>query len=210
MSLPLLNSDDDFLILSAVGSPETANKIIALLNASGSDVSGPGSSTSNAIPRFTDASGQVLANSGVLIDNSNNVSGILSLTLTPGSAQIFANQLISANGTTLVLAGGISTAQNIFFRQGGVSIWEIENSNGNFVPSTDNATNIGSAPLRVHNLFLGGSITGPLQLASQTLQTPAAGALTLANGPGASTGNPSVYLTLNINGTNYVVPAWAF
>jgi len=43
-----------------------------------------------------------------------------------------------------------------------------------------------------------------------TVQTPSVGVLTLTNGPGASTGNPAVYLTLNINGTNYAIPAWAF
>lgn len=43
-----------------------------------------------------------------------------------------------------------------------------------------------------------------------TTQAPSAGVLTLTNGPGASTGNPAVYLTLNINGTNYAFPGWAF
>lgn len=52
--------------------------------------------------------------------------------------------------------------------------------------------------------------TSTIHQINSGLQAPAAGVLTLTNGPGASTGNPAVYLTLNINGTNYAIPAWAF
>lgn len=52
--------------------------------------------------------------------------------------------------------------------------------------------------------------TSTIHQINSGLQAPAAGVLTLTNGPGASTGNPAVYLKLNINGTNYVIPAWAF
>lgn len=55
-----------------------------------------------------------------------------------------------------------------------------------------------------------GTDTTSIHSVHGALQASAAGVLTLTNGPGASTGNPAVYLTLNINGTNYVIPAWAF
>ena len=40
------------------------------------DVSGPGSSTDNAIPRFDSTSGTIIQNSGITIDDSNNLYGI--------------------------------------------------------------------------------------------------------------------------------------
>jgi hypothetical protein len=38
------------------------------------DVSGPGSSTDNAVPKFVGTTGQVIQNTGVLIDDSNNMT----------------------------------------------------------------------------------------------------------------------------------------
>ena len=40
------------------------------------------------------------------------------------------------------------------------------------------------------------------------LATNAADALTLLNGPTGKAGNPAVYIQININGTNRVIPAW--
>jgi hypothetical protein len=48
----------------------------------GRAVRGPGSSTDNAVARWDGTSGQFLNNSGVIIDDSNNVSGIVNLTTT--------------------------------------------------------------------------------------------------------------------------------
>lgn len=45
-------------------------------------VSGPATSTANAIPRFADTTGTSLLNSSVLIDGSNNISGAASFTTT--------------------------------------------------------------------------------------------------------------------------------
>lgn len=41
------------------------------------------------------------------------------------------------------------------------------------------------------------------------LATNGAQVLTMTNGPTGTSGNPAVYLQVNINGTNYVIPAWA-
>jgi len=48
----------------------------------GDAVRGPGSSTDNAVARWDGTTGTFLNNSGVLIDDSNNVSGIVNLTTT--------------------------------------------------------------------------------------------------------------------------------
>lgn len=47
-----------------------------------SAVSGPGSSTDNAIARFNGTSGQTIQNSGVLIDDTDNITGLVNLTST--------------------------------------------------------------------------------------------------------------------------------
>lgn len=58
------------------------------------NVTGPATTTLNAIARFGNTAGDLLENSGVLIDNSNNISGASSLTL----------------GTPLALASGGTNA----------------------------------------------------------------------------------------------------
>lgn len=40
------------------------------------------------------------------------------------------------------------------------------------------------------------------------LATAASDALTLGNGPAGKAGNPAVYIQINVNGTNRVIPAW--
>jgi len=47
-----------------------------------SAVSGPGSSTDNAIARFDGAGGQIIQDSGVLIDDTDNITGLVNLTST--------------------------------------------------------------------------------------------------------------------------------
>lgn len=49
------------------------------ISASG-DVVGPASSTDNAIARFDSTTGKLIQNSGVIVDDSNNVTGIVDLT----------------------------------------------------------------------------------------------------------------------------------
>jgi len=56
------------------------NKLDDVGSSSGT-VTGPGSSTDNAVARFDGAGGSTLQNSGVIIDDSNNVTGIASITI---------------------------------------------------------------------------------------------------------------------------------
>ena len=50
------------------------------------DVTGPGSSTDNAVARFDGTTGKTLQNSGVIIDDSDNMTGVTNLTVDGGLA----------------------------------------------------------------------------------------------------------------------------
>jgi len=65
--------------------------------ASGGDFSGPGSSTNNAVIRFDGTGGKTGQNSGVTIDDSNNVTGFA--TLATSGAATLASLVCTAAGT---------------------------------------------------------------------------------------------------------------
>ena len=44
------------------------------------DVTGPGSSTDNALARFDATTGKIIQNSGVIVDDTNNMTGVVNLT----------------------------------------------------------------------------------------------------------------------------------
>jgi len=97
MAAPLTEIDKR-LLLGALGTPETTDRVIALLNAAGTgDVTGPGSSTDNALPRFDGVAGNLLQNSGVIVDDSNNLSGIAALS----AASVSTGALVSTGDLTL-------------------------------------------------------------------------------------------------------------
>ena len=58
---------------------------------SSGDFSGPGSSTDNALVRFDGTGGKTGQNSGLIVDNSNNVSGANSITMADGKEIIFGS-----------------------------------------------------------------------------------------------------------------------
>jgi len=72
----------------------------------GSAVRGPGSSTDNAVARWDGTSGTFLNNSGVIIDDSNNVSGIVNLTTTGNTI------LGDASADTITFNAGILDLNN--------------------------------------------------------------------------------------------------
>jgi hypothetical protein len=70
--------------VAAAAPPSTGQTLIATTATTATwqtPVSGPGSSTSTAIVRWNGTTGLVLQNSGVLIDGSNNITGVNSITL---------------------------------------------------------------------------------------------------------------------------------
>ena len=68
------------------------------------DVNGPGSSTDNALVRFDGTTGLQIQNSGIIIDDSNNITGVNSLTANP-----------SSNVSSLVLTGTNVTSNNLAY-----------------------------------------------------------------------------------------------
>lgn len=71
----------------------------------GTVVVGPGSATDNAVVRFDLATGKLVQSSGVVVDDSNNVTGVVGLTAT---GRVTAGSGASsgyANGSTLTLVG---------------------------------------------------------------------------------------------------------
>lgn len=103
MPLPLTDRSK-FLLLAALGLPETAQNVIDLLNVAGTgDVSGPGVSTDNAIVRFDGGTGALLQNSSVLIDDSGNISNVTTLSSKGMIAVAFAT---GADVTALNLSAG--------------------------------------------------------------------------------------------------------
>jgi hypothetical protein len=64
------------------------------------DVTGPGSSTDNAIARFNGIAGDAIQNSGIIIDDTDNITGVASLrTLNQGGLIL---RELTANGTNAV------------------------------------------------------------------------------------------------------------
>ena len=66
------------------------------------DVTGPGSSTDNALVRFDGTTGKDIQNSGVTLDNSNNMANVASLEV--------ANYTLIAHGVATLAAGSVTTA----------------------------------------------------------------------------------------------------
>lgn len=74
------------------------------------DVTGPGSSTDNAVARFDGTTGKLLQNSPVIIDDSGNVTGVADLTLTDALVVAGATTLAtSLTGVLKATSGLVST-----------------------------------------------------------------------------------------------------
>ena len=70
---------------------------------SGGGISGPGSSTDNALPRYDGTSGNTVQNSGVTVDDNDNISGMGQVVQTEGSDFTLD---AARNGKTLEVATG--------------------------------------------------------------------------------------------------------
>ena len=89
------------------------------------DVTGAASSTDNAVVRFNGTGGKTIQNSAVIIDDSNNVSGVVGLT-TSGDIQVGAD----ADGTDRIITFGHSTLKSVI---------GIDDSGDVFAINTDDA-----------------------------------------------------------------------
>ena len=68
-----ITSDEEFVCLDATASSAVWKSTTDASSGSG-DVTGPGSSTDNAIARFDGATGKIIQNSSVTIDDSGNIA----------------------------------------------------------------------------------------------------------------------------------------
>jgi hypothetical protein len=179
-----LNADDKFLILSSLGSPDTANKVISLLSSAGGDVSSPtGPVLANQVSTFADNTGTLLSSSPVTMDSLGNISNVLSLNIAGGtSTGIFSS------GTNL-----------LDFESNGVNTLRIDTSGNLLSLSQANLTYNGLAQDRIEILKDGGgSATLGFQVASNTGTD--AGFLVLRKARGTLTSPTAVQTADNLGG----------
>ena len=69
------------------------------------DVVGPASATDNALVRFDGTTGKIIQNSGILINDSDAISGVTGITMTGATATISAVNKIDFDGTTSNIVG---------------------------------------------------------------------------------------------------------
>jgi hypothetical protein len=69
-------------------------------SAASGDVYGPASATDNAMVRFDGTTGKIIKNSGVIVDNSNNMSGVGTFTASGDSSFTSTGALQISKGTT--------------------------------------------------------------------------------------------------------------
>jgi hypothetical protein len=133
------------------------------------DVDGPASATDNAITRYDGTTGKLIQNSGVTIDDSNNVSGVVQLNATTvDTTNIEVTNLKAKDGTA---AGSIADSTGV------VTLTTLASTTGNI--TTVNATTVDTTNIEVTNLkakdgTAAGSIadsTGVVTLASSVLTT---------------------------------------
>lgn len=77
----LSNADTIWTCTNDTGSDTVDTDPLSFIKTSGGngDVAGPGSSTNNAIVRFDGTTGKIIQNSGILIDDTNNITGAINV-----------------------------------------------------------------------------------------------------------------------------------
>ena len=149
-------------------------KIIDASTAGGSgDVSGAASSTDNAVVRFNGAGGKTIQNSAVVIDDSNNVSGIVNLTTT----------------------GDVSVADDkkLYFGTNNDSYISYDEASADFLVITGSANGIvlSGSTVKIDGTLVGGS---PLKIGGDGMQMQAGSNMQFA--AGASLDFSGSYLAL--------------
>lgn len=125
--------------LSNVDNTSDANKPVSTATQTALDakVAGPASATDNAIARFDGATGKLIQNSGVLIDDSNNVTipttAVSGLTIgngATGNVKIGDSNIHKANGTYFEFTSGIrlSNGDGLTFGTSSIQAYTITSS----------------------------------------------------------------------------------
>lgn len=177
-------------------------------------VSGPGSSTDSQIALFSGTSGTVLK-AAVGTGLAQVVSGALSVN---NSVSFALTSTYTGPNWTFVGGGGgagqinwTNNASSGFFN------WRTgaQLSASNFFeicPSTLADGIIFTTPVfgcaSSGAVQIGPTSGTPTHVLNSATAAPAAGALTLTNGPTGKSGNPAGYLSISINGSTRVIPFW--
>jgi hypothetical protein len=112
---------------------DAATKLYVDTNGGGGDVVGPGVATDNAIVRYNGTDGKLIQNSGVIIDDSDNITTVLGTitggtvtggTLTDGSFSVNSGAVTGA--TTITASGSIQSNTGIILRDDGILTVTIE------------------------------------------------------------------------------------
>jgi hypothetical protein len=159
----------------------------------GGDVVGPSSATDNAIARYNLTTGKLIQNSGVIIDDSNNVSGVNTLT---------ATNLVVNDDTTLGGSNADSIAVN------GRITTDLE-------PASNNAKDIGTSGRNWRDGFFGRNLStvnlevtgttsfdGSQGTSGQVLTSAGTGATPTWTTPTVGTVTSVAALTLGTTGTD--------
>jgi hypothetical protein len=86
--------------------------VVPLLIGNAGAMSGPASSTDNAVARWDGAGGTTVQNSGVIIDDSNNVSGIVTLSSSSVELGHASDTTLSRSAAGVLAVEGIDVALN--------------------------------------------------------------------------------------------------
>jgi hypothetical protein len=144
------------------------------------DVTGAASSTDNAVVRFNGAGGKTIQNSAVVIDDSNNVSGIVNLTTT----------------------GDVSVADDkkLYFGTNNDSYISYDEAGADFLVITGSANGIvlSGSTVKIDGTLVGGS---PLKIGGDGVQMQAGANMQFA--AGASLDFSGSYLALTTNSPLY-------
>jgi hypothetical protein len=104
----------------------TGTAFFAIVAAAG-DAVGPSSATDNAIARFDGTTGKLVQNSGVIIDDSNVVTGMTKLTVATAAAG--PHITVDRSSTQNAVFEAKTTSGSVFFGQGAANTFAVKNDN---------------------------------------------------------------------------------
>ena len=126
-----------------------------------------------------------------------------------GSLTVKAGDSAGGTGGAATLAGGAGSAGN---SSGGDAVVAGGTKSGSGTAGSVRLKTSGSDRLVVDNagkVTLGSSGGSEVHMVNGATASAASGTLTFTNAPSGVSGNPSIYLKLNVNGTDYVFPGFA-
>lgn len=142
----------------------------------------------------------------------NLLAAAAGLKVTLGATNTDNTSLTSHAKLNLITGGGASGDPYLYFSESTMeNSIGIDNSDSNiFKLTTGDSPSAGTTLLSVTQagLVTLGTGTSNINRINGATETAAAGTATLLNMPTNATGNPDVFIKINYNGIDYVIPAW--